>query len=72
MSDIATGVTTGTTNSTSVTYPDGSVTVTIEADLGGADWMAAVLEVQDLYPRRDVEWLLDPEGRDVFKIGAAK
>ena len=72
MSDIATGLTTGTTNSTSVTYPDGSVTVTIAAGISTKEWLAAVVEIQDRYPGKDAQWLMDIEGRDVFKIGAAK
>jgi hypothetical protein len=61
-----------TTTSTSVTHPDGSVTVTLTAGITNEDWMTEVVAIQDRYPKRYAQWLLDAEGRDVFEIGAAK
>ena len=52
--------------------PDGSVTVTIAADVTSKEWNAAVTEIQVLYPRRYAQWHMDAQGRDVFEVESVK
>jgi len=50
--------------------PDGTVTVTLAADISSKDWTIAADAIRVAYPGRFVQWYLDDEGRDAFEVAA--
>jgi len=56
--------------STTRANPDGSITVTLAADIPGENWMAVVGEMRAAYPGRYMHWTMDDEGHDVFEVAA--
>jgi len=50
--------------------PDGTVTVTLAADISSKDWTIAADAIRVAYPGRFVQWFLDAEGRDAFEVAA--
>ncbi|HEY8662468.1 MAG TPA: hypothetical protein VIL68_02520 [Propionibacteriaceae bacterium] len=51
--------------------PDGTITVTLAADISSKDWLTAADAIRVAFPGRYVHFDVDDEGHDVFVIAAS-